>query len=122
MKKVWVVVLVLLFALDGISFYKQRHIIRDQQQTINSLVSAAQEQGVLLQEKTDKLAVYEAPYDELLVIKEKPQPDKACTRCCCGKNLPVCHRSCARFNGGHDAMCSGLCAMKARGIPMPMEH
>ncbi len=71
----------------------------------------------------EDLKKYEAPYDDLLVLEdEPPQPKAACTMCCCKKTLGQCHVSCIRYKGGHNAMCSSLCAMKARGIPMPLEH
>ncbi len=82
-----------------------------------------------LQEAEKKLNIYEAPYENLLVLKDKkPRPKGACDRCCCGqKSMSACHIACMRYQGEHskirnDSMCSGFCMMKARGIPMPLEH
>jgi len=95
-------------------------LIKERQYT-QTLLKALVVMNDVLKDQIDKLELYEKPYDTLVALHVAPQPDTLCTMCCCTKNLSVCHVACIRYKGGHNAMCQSLCAMKARGIPTPLE-
>jgi hypothetical protein len=119
-KVVWLILAVLLLSAAALRGRSVRDAARVQQEAALSAQGAVEKARDEAQEKLKK---YEMPYDELLVLDDKPaQPKAACTMCCCRTTLGKCHVSCHRYKGGNNAQCSSLCAMKARGIPMPLEH